>query len=82
MSRIEEACGEEKDVIVILKYTKKDEALQKIVGKLEVKQTFSGIMTKGKYKDIEISVYTTGKLLIKGLRGKEEAEELLEELLA
>ena len=82
VSRIEEACGGEKDFVVILKYAKKDEAMKKILEKCAVKQTLSGVLIKGTYKDKEISVFRTGKVIIKGLKEKTEAEQIMEELLA
>ena len=82
VSRIEEACGEGRDFVVILKYAKREEAIKRILEKCKIERSLSGVMTKGKYKDKGISVFVTGKLIIKGLKGREEAEEILEELLA
>ena len=82
ISRIEEACGEGRDFIIILKYAKREEAVKKILDKCKIERTFSKVMMMGKYKDKDISVFITGKLIIKGLKGRKEAEEILEELLA
>jgi hypothetical protein len=82
VSRIEEACGEGRDFVVILKYAKREEAIRRILEKCKIERTFSRVMTQGKYKDKGISVFVTGKLIIKGLKGRKEAEEILEELLA
>lgn len=82
VSRIEEACGEGRDFIVILKYAKREEAVKKILDKCKIERTFSKVMMMGKYKNKDISVFITGKLIIKGLKGRKEAEEILEELLA
>jgi ribonuclease HIII len=82
VGRIEEACGEGRDFIVILKYAKREEAIKRVLEKCEIERIFSGVMTQGKYKDKGISIFVSGKLIIKGLKGKEEAEEILEELLA
>ena len=82
VGRIEETCGEDRDFIVILKYAKREEAIKRVLEKCEIGRTFSGVMTQGKYKDKGISIFASGKLIIKGLKGKEEAEEILEELLA
>jgi len=82
VSRIEEACGEGRDFIIILKYAKREEAVKKILDKCKIERTFSKVMMMGKYKDKDISVFITGKLIIKGLKGRKEAEEILEELLA
>ena len=82
VSRIEEACGEGRDFIIILKYAKREEAVKKILDKCKIERTFSKVMMMGKYKNKDISVFITGKLIIKGLKGRKEAEEILEELLA
>lgn len=82
VSRIEEACGEGRDFIVILKYAKREEAIKRILEKCKIERTFSRVMMKGKCKDRDVSVFITGKLIIKGLKGRKEAEEILEELLA
>ena len=81
VNRIEEACGEGRDFIVILKYAKREEALKKILQKIEIERTLSRVMTKGRYENRDISVFVTGKLTIKGLKGRKEAEELLGKLL-
>jgi len=81
VSRIEEACGEGRDFIVILKYAKREEAVRRILEKCKVERTFSKVMIMGKYKNKEISVFITGKLILKGLKGRKEAEKILEELL-
>jgi hypothetical protein len=81
VSRIEEACGEGRDFIVILKYAKREEAVRRILEKCRIERTFSKVMIMGKYKDKDISVFITGKLILKGLKGRKEAEEILEELL-
>ncbi len=81
ISRIEEACGEGQDFIVILKRARRQETIDRLLGKCKVEGSLSRIMTKGKYRGKDISVFITGKLILKGLKGREEAEELLEELL-
>lgn len=82
VSRIEETCGEEKDFVIILKYAKREEAMKRILDKCKIERTLSGVLQKVRYKDKEISVFITGKLIIKGLQKKKETEELVEELLA
>jgi len=82
VSRIEEACGAERDFIVILKYAKREEAMKKILEKCKIERTLSGVLVKGRYKDAEVSVFRTGKLILKGLKERKEAEQILEELLA
>ncbi len=82
VSRVEETCGEERDFVVILKYAKREEAMKRILSKCKIERTLSGVLQKGRYKNKEISVFISGKLILKGLKEKEDAEELLEEILA
>jgi hypothetical protein len=81
VSRIEEACGEGRDFIIILKYAKREEAIKRIFEKCEVGRSFKGVLTKATCKGKEISIFITGKLIIKGLAGRESAEKMLEDLL-
>jgi hypothetical protein len=82
VSRIEEACGEGRDFIVILKYAKREEAIRKILEKCEPERSLKGVLTKARCKGKEISIFITGKLILKGLTGRESAEKMLEDLLA
>ena len=82
VNRIEEACGEGRDFIVILKYAKRGEAIRKILEKIKTEHTLSRVMTKGRYENKDVSIFVTGKLIIKGLEGRTEAKEILEKLLA
>lgn len=81
VSRIDEACIGGGDLIVILKYDKKDEAIKKILEKCRIKHKFSEIGVRGEYMGKEVNVFVTGKLLIKGLKGKREGEQFIKELL-
>jgi len=80
VSKIDEACGEEKEFIVTLKYSKRDEAMKKALKKCRMKQNLSGILVKAKYKNKKLSIFKTGKLVIGTFDGKEEAKKFLEEL--
>lgn len=83
VSRIEEACGDgkERDFIVILKYAKREEAMEKILAKCKVDKTLSGVLVIGRYNDKEVSIFRTGRLILKGLKKRGEAENILNELL-
>ena len=80
VSKIDEACGEGREFIVTLKYSKRDEAVERVLKKCLVEQNLSGILTKGKFKDKEVSIFRTGKLVIRKFGGREEVESFLEEL--
>ncbi len=81
ISKIDEACGEGREFIITLKYDKRDEALKRVFKKCLLNQTIAGILTKGKYKEKDVSIFRTGKLVIREFHGREEAEGFLEELL-
>jgi glutaredoxin-related protein len=82
VSRIEGTCGEEKDVIVIFKYEKKDEAIAKILKKAEVKKSISGIIFELTYNHISFRLYGTGKAIFRSLKDKNELQKILSNLLS
>ncbi len=82
VSRVEEACGEEKDIIVILKYELKDDAINKILEKGKIVKNFANAVYEILYRDKIIRVYRTGKILMKKFGSKEEAEEFLRQIIA
>ncbi|MBS7646896.1 MAG: hypothetical protein QXK93_05055 [Candidatus Bathyarchaeia archaeon] len=81
IARIEEACGEEKDVIVHFKYEKKNEAIAKMLKKAKVERTAAGIIFDLTYKDFSIRLYNTGKAIFRKVREKSQVQEALVELL-
>ena len=80
VSKIDEACGQGREFIVTLKWERRDEALKMVFEKCCIRQPPSGILTKAKYKDKELSIFRTGKLVIREFNGRKEAEDFLEEL--
>jgi trehalose-6-phosphatase len=81
VSRIEGTCGEEKDVIVIFKYDKKDEAIARILKKAEVKKSISGIIFELTYGKVSFRLYGTGKAIFRSLKDKSELQKILSDLL-
>lgn len=82
VSTLEETCGEERHFVATLRHGKRDEAIGRIVQKGQVDRSISGLVLDISFRGIALRVYRTGKVLIKGLKSKEEAERILEELLA
>jgi hypothetical protein len=80
VSKLDDVCGVGMDFIVTLKPQTSEEALNKVLAKCGVEQNRSGILTKGHYKDKEVSIFRTGTLMIREFRGREEAQRFLEEL--
>ena len=80
VSKLDDVCGVGMDFIVTLKPQTSEEALNKVLAKCGVKQNRTGILTKGHYKDKEVSIFRTGTLMIREFNGREEAQRFLEEL--
>lgn len=81
VARIEGTCGAESDVIVVLKYEKKDEAIANILKKAKLKNTIAGIIFELTYKDMSFRLYTSGKAIFRGVKSKQELTDLLADLL-
>ena len=81
VARIEGTCGAEKDVIVIFKYDKKDEAIARIREKAQLKNTVAGIIFELTFRDISFRVYASGKAIFRGIKNKEALHEILAALL-
>jgi hypothetical protein len=81
VARVEGTCGAEKDVIVIFKYDKKDEALKRILAKAQVKNSISGIIFELGFKDFSFRLYSSGKAIFRSIKNKEELNSVLAELL-
>jgi len=81
VSRIEGTCGAEKDLIVIFKYDKKDEAFARILEKAKLKNSLAGIIFELAFQDISFRVYSSGKAIFRGIKSREELNEILAALL-
>jgi ribonuclease HIII len=81
VARIEGTCGEEKDVIVVFKYDKKDEAIANILKKAKLKNTIAGIIFELTFQDISFRLYASGKAIFRSIKNKEELNKLLANLL-
>ena len=81
VARIEGTCGAEKDVIVVFKYDKKDEAIARILKKATLKNTIAGIIFELTYQDTSFRLYASGKAIFRSIKNKEELKTLLAGLL-
>ena len=81
VSRIEGTCGAEKDVIVVFKYDKKDEAIANILKKATLKNTIAGIIFELTFQDTSFRLYTSGKAIFRSIKNKQELNNLLANLL-
>ena len=81
VSRIEGTCGAESDVIVVLKYEKKDEAIANILKKATLKNTIAGIIFELTFQEFSFRLYANGKVIFRGIKNKQELNSLLANLL-
>jgi hypothetical protein len=81
IARVEGTCGKEKDVIVMFKYEKKDEAVQRILRKATVKKSIAGIVFELTFRNYSFRLYGSGKAILRGLESKDELNVLLSALL-
>jgi precorrin-6B methylase 1 len=81
VARIEETCGEERDLIVVFKYDKKTEAIAKILKKAKIEKSISSIIFELTYKDVSFRLYGTGKAIFRNLKDKNQLQNVLIDLL-
>ena len=81
VARVEGTCGAEKDVIVIFKYEKKDEAIANILKKATIKNKIAGIIFELSFQDQSFRLYSSGKAIFRSIKNREVLNKLLSELL-
>jgi len=81
VARIEGTCGEEKDVIVVFKYEKKDEAIARILKKATLKNKIAGIIFELTFENFSFRVYASGKAIFRSIKNKQDLNNLLAKLL-
>ena len=81
VARIEGTCGAEKDIIVVFKYEKKDEAIAKILKRAQLKNSIAGIIYELTLQNTSFRVYTSGKAIFRSIRNREELNKILANLL-
>ena len=81
VARVEGTCGAEKDVIVVFKFDKKDEAIANILKKAQVKNKIEGINFELTFEDTSFRVYASGKAIFRSIKNREDLNNLLAKLL-
>ena len=81
VARVEGTCGAEKDVIVVFKYDKKDEAITNILKKAQVKNKIAGIIFELTFQEFSFRLYTSGKAIFRSIKNRQELNNLLASLL-
>ncbi len=81
VARIEGTCGEEKDVIVVFKYDKKDEAMANVMKRAQLKNSIAGIIFELTFQGLSFRLYSSGKAIFRSIKNREELNRILGELL-
>ena len=81
VARIEGTCGAEKDIIVVFRYDKKDEAIDRILKKAQLKNCVAGIIFELAFNNISFRLYASGKAIFRSIKNKEELFKILTSLL-
>jgi ribonuclease HIII len=81
VARVEGTCGAEKDVIVVFKYDKKDEAIVNILKKAKLNNKIAGIIFELTFENFSFRLYTSGKAIFRSVKNREELDDLLAKLL-
>jgi len=81
VARVEGTCGAEKDVIVVLKYEKKDEAMANILKRAQLKNSIAGIVFDLAFRNFSFRLYSSGKIIFRSIKNREELNEILAALL-
>ncbi len=83
VANIEGTCGEEKDVVVVLKFEKKEEAVAKILKKAQLKNSIGGgIIKELTFEGNSFRVYSSGKIIFRSIKNRETLNALLFNLLS
>ena len=81
VARVEGTCGNEKDVIVVIKFDKKDEAMANILKRATLKNAIAGIIYELTFQGASFRLYNSGKAIFRSIKNREELNNLLTSLL-
>jgi hypothetical protein len=65
VAQVEGTCGAEKDVIVVFKYEKKEQAIANILKKATLKNSLQGIIYELTFQDTSFRLYSSGKAIFR-----------------
>ncbi|NLE06343.1 MAG: hypothetical protein GX638_16280 [Crenarchaeota archaeon] len=81
VAQIDGTCGDEKDLIVVFRYEKKEEVINKIKNKATLINSLSGIIFNFTFQNISFRVYASGKAIFRGIKNRDQLNKLLTDLL-
>lgn len=74
---MEKQCGDEPSFVILLKYNRKKDGIQRITDNADEILLDEDVITQVKYNGIKISLYKTGKIILHGIDEEEEAKRIL-----
>lgn len=80
--RVQEACGDERRFVMLLKPGAGEVFVRALKERGRNFTSVRGILVQASLGDKQVSVFRTGKLVVKGVRSREELDEFLRSLLA
>lgn len=81
IANVEGTCGAEKDVVVVFKFDKKDEAIAKIMKKATLKNAIAGIIFELTFQETSFRLYSSGKAIFRSVKNRAELNAILSALL-
>jgi TATA-box binding protein (TBP) (component of TFIID and TFIIIB) len=81
ISRIEKTCGEEKSTIVTFKYGKKNEVIKKILENAKLNRSLAGLIYELSFQGKTFRLYSSGKVIFKGIKEEETIKKILIDLI-
>jgi len=81
VTRIEEACGEDKQFIVVLRYDLLKEAIARILERAKVEKSISQVVFDLDYGGVSFRLYSTGKIIFRNVKGEQKLKKILGEIL-
>ena len=81
VAKVEGICGGETDVIVILKAEKKDIAFANIIKHCVVRKSVSGFLFELEFEGLTFRLFSSGRVVFRGIKSKKELNRLLTVLL-
>ena len=82
IGHLEKQCGDEDSFTVVFKEDKWPDIRRRIESKLEDVKDVAGVFIKGKYKDHEVSLFPTGRMIITGIKDEDMLISTRSELLS
>ena len=81
ITRIEGTCGAGSDIVVVLKFDKKDQALEKILKNAILKSKIAGLIYDFMYEKYSFRFYASGKIIFRDIESKQTLNKIIDGLL-